>query len=254
MGKTDRMQLKSFGSGLNVAVFGASGGLGRALSERLSRCPVVFRNFAFTRRKPASELPKTEWRSFDLTDEASVAAAAAAIKRQGLRLHLVILATGMLHQGQEIVPEKSWRTLDAEIMLRVLRINTVGPAMVAKHFLPLLACDRKAVFAAISARVGSIEDNFLGGWHSYRASKAALNMLIKNFAIELARKHPLSFCIGLHPGTVDSELSQPFQRGVPEDKLFSPHRSADYLLRVLDRLKEGDSGKVLAWDGAVVPA
>jgi NAD(P)-dependent dehydrogenase (short-subunit alcohol dehydrogenase family) len=248
------MELESFGSGLNVAVFGASGGLGRAFSECLSQCPDVSRIFAFSRRNAAIDLPKTEWQNFDLTDEASIAEVAETVEGQEMRLHLVILATGILHQGKKIAPEKSWRTLDAEAMNRVFQLNTVGPALIAKHFMPLLARDRKAAFAAISARVGSIEDNALGGWHSYRASKAALNMLIKNFAIELARKHPLGFCVGLHPGTVDTGLSKPFQRGVPENKLFSPKQSVAYLLSVLDRLKEGDSGKVFAWDGHVVPA
>ena len=110
-----------------------------------------------------------------------------------------------------------------------------------------------AVFAALSARVGSIQDNQLGGWHAYRASKAALNMLLKTLSIELARRNPTALCVGLHPGTVDTRLSEPFQRGVPEGKLFSPRRSARCLLNVLDRLSPEQSGQVFAWDGQPIP-
>ena len=107
-------------------------------------------------------------------------------------------------------------------MAHLYQINAIGPAMVAKHFLPLLSKRRKAVFAALSARVGSIGDNRLGGWHSYRASKAALNMLIKTMSIELARRNPDALIVGLHPGTVDTPLSEPFQRNVADGKLFTP--------------------------------
>lgn len=251
---TQSIELESFGAGLEVALFGATGGLGRAFAAHLSACPAVSRIFAFSRRGDAPAGPKTVCRPFDLSDEDSIRAAAAAVRDQADSLHLVIVASGILQEGDEIKPEKSWRALDAKTMEQVFRINTIGPALVAKHFLPLLARERKAAFAAISARVGSIEDNALGGWHSYRASKAALNMLLKTFAIELARKHPLAFCVGLHPGTVDTGLSKPFQGGVPDHKLFSPSQSAGYLLGVLEGLEGGDSGKVFAWDGRPVPA
>jgi len=138
-------------------------------------------------------------------------------------------------------------------MERSYRINAIGPALVAKHFLPLLTRERKAMFAALSARVGSIEDNQLGGWHAYRASKAALNMLLKTLSIELARQNPTAICVGLHPGTVDTRLSGPFQRGVPEGKLFSPQKSARHLLNVLDTLSPEQSGQIFAWDGQRIP-
>ena len=138
-------------------------------------------------------------------------------------------------------------------MATAFRLNTTGPALVAKHFLPLLARDRKAAFAALSARVGSIEDNGLGGWYAYRASKAALNMAIKTLSIELARRYPLALCVGLHPGTVDTALSKPFQAGVPQERLFSPAQSARHLLSVLDELTAEDSGKLFAWDGRRIP-
>ena len=138
-------------------------------------------------------------------------------------------------------------------METAFRVNTIGPALVAKHFLPLLASDAKSVFAALSARVGSIDDNELGGWYAYRASKAALNMVIKTLSIELARRNPRALCVGLHPGTVDSRLSKPFQGGVPEGKLFQPAAAARALLTVLDGLSSGDSGALFAWDGTRIP-
>lgn len=144
--------------------------------------------------------------------------------------------------------------LTAEHLLRDYRVNTVGPALVAKHFLPLLPRDRRAIFAALSARVGSTSDNRLGGWHSYRASKAALNMILRNLAIELVRSHPQAIVAGLHPGTVQTRLSEPFQRGVQPEKLFTPEHSAGRLLSVLDGLAPADSGGVFAWDGTVIPA
>jgi NAD(P)-dependent dehydrogenase (short-subunit alcohol dehydrogenase family) len=122
-----------------------------------------------------------------------------------------------------------------------------------KHFAPLMPRDRRAVFAALSARVGSIGDNRLGGWHSYRASKAALNMLLRNLAVELGRSHPQAVVAGLHPGTVDTGLSKPFQKAVAEGKLLTPAFSAERLLAVLDGLTPADSGGVFAWDGARIP-
>ena len=165
----------------------------------------------------------------------------------------MIVTSGILHDGAALGPEKTWRHLDAEALGQVYRINTVGPALIGKHFLPLLAKDRKSLFAALSARVGSIGDNQLGGWHAYRASKAALNMILKNFAIELARKNPDAICIGLHPGTTDTNLSKPFQGHVPSDKLFTPDYAAGRLLTVIDTATTEDSGDVLAWDGETIP-
>ncbi len=138
-------------------------------------------------------------------------------------------------------------------MIRAFEINTIGPALIAKHVLPWLPRDRRAVFAALSARVGSIGDNRLGGWYSYRASKAALNQIIRTLSIELAAKHPLAICVGLHPGTVDTALSKPFQTGVPESKLTGPAIAAAHLLYVISRLTPQDSGKVFDWRGEAVP-
>ena len=242
-------KLASFGTGLKVAVVGATGGLGGALADLLEANPAVERVFRLARR-PAAEDGAADWLRLDLEDEASMAAAAEAI---GGALHIAIVATGILHDGSVLRPEKTLRQLDAATMERVFRINSIGPALVAKHLLPLLPRDRKSVFAALSARVGSIADNELGGWYGYRASKAALNMLIRTLAIELARRNGEAVCVGLHPGTVDSGLSAPFQSAVPDGGLFRPRRAAHHLLTVLDGLTAGDSGKLFAWDGSVIP-
>ncbi|MBX9614569.1 MAG: SDR family NAD(P)-dependent oxidoreductase [Caulobacteraceae bacterium] len=226
----------------SAVVIGASGGVGAAVEQALR---------ASGRYAVVHALSRSGAGGLDLEVEASVAAAAARVSA-GPAPSLVFVATGVLHSGHE--PERSWRALSAEHLLRDYRINTVGPALVAKHFLPLLPRDRRSVFAALSARVGSIGDNRLGGWHSYRASKAALNMILRNLAIELQRSHPQAIVAGLHPGTVDTGLSQPFQRGVATDKLFTPDYSAACLLAVLDGLAPADSGGVFAWDGARVPA
>lgn len=189
---------------------------------------------------------------FDLTDEASIANVAMLAGHDGA-LDLVFVATGVLHRSEGLNPEKSWRELDAATMADVFAINTIGPALIAKHLMPLLHRDRRVVFAALSARVGSIADNGLGGWHSYRASKAALNMLMKNFASELSRRNPLAIVASLHPGTVATPLSEPFQRGVEAARLFTPERSAAALLDVVERLSPADSGGLFAWDGTRIP-
>lgn len=134
-------------------------------------------------------------------------------------------------------------------MARILHLNTIGPALIAKHVLPAFARTRPASFAAISARVGSIGDNRIGGWHSYRASKAALNMLIRNFAIELGRTHKQAIAVSLHPGTVDTSLSEPFQANLPDGQLTNTEDCANNLLAVLDGLTPADSGHVFDWKG-----
>lgn len=242
--------LKSFGSGLNVTVAGSTGGIGAAVCARLAEMPSIDRMFTLSRDpgRDATDL------FLDVTDEASIAAAAEAIRSRAGVLHLVIVATGSLQDGGDFQPEKSWRAFDPENFAHAFRVNTTGPALVAKHFLPLLARDRKAAFAALSARVGSISDNELGGWHAYRASKAALNMTIRSLSIELARRWPEALCVGLHPGTVDTGLSAPFQGSVPAQRLFSPDVAAAHLLRVLDGLTPADTGGVFAWDGTRIPA
>lgn len=234
---------------LRCAVFGASGGIGAAIASQLAARDDVGEVHVLA-RKALPPTPKSVAHRFDLTDEASIADACAAI---GAPLDLVIVATGRLVRSDGTGPEKSWRALDAGGMAEMFAVNAIGPALIAKHTLPLLRKEGRPVFAAISARVGSISDNRMGGWHSYRASKAALNMLVRNFAIELGRTNPGAVAVTLHPGTVDTPLSAPFQRGVPDDRLFTPERSARHLIEVIDGLTPADSGKLLAWDGSEVP-
>lgn len=247
MAEGEGFEFDSFGEGLSVAVVGAGGGLGGAFAAALEGHPAVARCLRFSRSAEGDAIP------LDLEDEASIEAAAGRAREAAGPLHLVIVATGVLHDDQGLAPEKTWRSLDAEALGRAYRINAIGPALVAKHFLPLLAEQRKAAFAALSARVGSIADNRLGGWHAYRASKAALNQLLRTLSVELARRNPTALCVGLHPGTVDSRLSAPFQRSVPEGKLFTPAFSAARLLGVLDGLTPAESGRVFAWDGEEIP-
>ncbi|MSQ66758.1 MAG: SDR family NAD(P)-dependent oxidoreductase [Gammaproteobacteria bacterium] len=239
----------SFHSPLRCAVVGARGGLGAALCSALLAHPEVATLYALARLAPppvARMVPLT----LDLTDEASVAQAAREIAHDG-PLDLVLVASGLLHDGT-LRPEQRWEALDPIVLARLFAVNTIGPALCAKHFLPLLRRDQKAVFAALSARVGSIGDNRSGGWYGYRASKAALNMLLKTLALELSRRNPPAICVGLHPGTVDTGLSRPFQAHVPPPSLFTGESAAQHLLAVCESLRVADSGQVFAWDGAVV--
>jgi len=229
-----------------AVVFGASGGIGSAMVDLLAADPRCGEVWAGS-RSGAAVGNKARGFTFDLADEASITSAAKNIGAGG-PVHLTLVATGMLH-AENFGPERSWRELDAAAMARVFAVNTIGPALIAKNMLDLMPRDEAAIFAALSARVASIGDNRLGGWHSYRASKAALNMLIRNFSIELKMKRKQAVCVGLHPGTVDTGLSRPFQRGVPESKLFTPDDSAGKLLAVLTELTASDSGQSFDWAG-----
>jgi NAD(P)-dependent dehydrogenase (short-subunit alcohol dehydrogenase family) len=186
----------------------------------------------------------------DLTSEASIKAAALKLARQA-PFSLILITTGLLHD-EHVTPEKSLRELDEASLTRLFATNAIGPALVAKHFVPLLPRHGRCMLAALSARVGSIGDNKLGGWYGYRASKAALNMLIKTIAIELGRSHPDAICVALHPGTVDTGLSKPFQKAVPPGRLFSADESATHLLKVIDELTPEMTGRCFAWDGAEI--
>lgn len=232
-----------------AAIFGASGGIGAALATRLAESGVEV--WAGSRSGTAADPALRAFR-FDLSDEASIAAAAGAMADSPP--DLVVVASGVLTLADGSGPERSYKQIDGAAMDEVFRLNTIGPALVAKHVLPLLPRDRRSVFAALSARVGSIGDNRIGGWHSYRASKAALNMLLKNFAIELGRTHKQAIVAGLHPGTVDSALSGPFQANLPAGQLTRPADAADNLLDVIDGLTVAESGGVFDWKGEAVPA
>jgi len=237
----------NFGDNMRVAIIGASGGIGEALVNQLKNDSRVSQLYPISRTKTFGE---TIMMNYD--DEETISAAAEFIKVDG-PLDLVIVASGLLHNSSGLYPEKTFKSLDAVSLEQLYRVNVIGPALVAKHFIPLLSLGRKNVFATLGARVGSITDNNLGGWYSYRMAKAALVMLTRTLAIESARRNTSTICIALHPGTVNTLLSKPFQRSVPDGSLVSPSNAAANLLRVIDNVGPDQSGHHLAWDGSRIP-
>jgi NAD(P)-dependent dehydrogenase (short-subunit alcohol dehydrogenase family) len=236
----EAVSLQSFPLGGVAAVFGASGGIGRALVAALAASGRFSEILAFGRRGALA---------FDLADEASLAAAAARAKAAG-DIRLVIDATGLLHRAGA-GPEKTWRDLDAARLAEAFAVNAIGPALLMKHVLPHLPRTGKAVFATLSARVGSIGDNRLGGWYGYRASKAALNQFVRTAAVELARRSPQAICVALHPGTVATPLSAPFTR--PGQIVHAPDQAALHLLGVIENLGPEASGGFFDWRGLPIP-
>lgn len=234
-------------------VIGASGGIGGALVHALRR-DLRFQHVAALSRHPPPGWANDErstWLAADLTDDTSLAAAAQGIGNLGTPTRIVV-ASGLLH-APGIAPEKSLRALDPRAMTALFQVNALGPALAARHLLPLTPKDRPSVFAALSARVGSISDNALGGWYGYRAAKAALNMLIRTAAIEHRRDHPLGVCVAIHPGTTATALSGPFLASRARERAFSPNTTASHILRVLDELRPADTGGFFAWDGSRIP-
>jgi len=230
-----------FPAGGLAVVIGATGGIGSAMVRHIGDQGGFDAVIGFGRStSPALEL----------TDEASVAAAAAAVRDRGPPLRFVFDATGMLHDdGHQ--PEKSWRYLTAEGLSHAFAINAIGPALVMKHFLPLMAGEGKAVFATLSAKVGSIGDNGFGGWYGYRASKAALNQIVRTAAIEAARRRPDLAVVSMHPGTVDTRLSAPFSKtGLT---VRDPDTASAELYDVILRLDGGDTGRFLSYDNTELP-
>ena len=231
------MSLTSLGSGYKALVIGASGAIGQAFCELLradAHCASV------------RELSRSSAPALDLEDPASIAAAAAALADDG-PYQLILHTAGLLHRPG-ITPEKSLNAIEADALQAVFQVNALGPALVLRHFLPLL--DKQGAMAMLSAKVGSIGDNRLGGWYAYRASKAALNMLIKTAAIELARSKPKARLLSLHPGTVISPLSQPF-RGATAAR--PAEQAAAEMLQVIDSLGPEHSGSFHAYDGQLLP-
>lgn len=242
--------LDQFDTPLTIAVIGASGGIGSAFIKLLSDEENVAQLHAFSRRKMSLGHEKITSHIIDITDEGNIQ---NTVQNLGdIKFDIIILASGMLHD-ETTMPEKSLRDINIDSFNKIFLVNTFAPALVLKYFLPLLSKDKKSVFAALSARVGSISDNGLGGWYAYRASKAALNMILKNAAIETARRYKQACIIGLHPGTVDTGLSKPFQGNVAEGKLFTADQSAAYMLNVINNVTAEDSGHTFAWDGQKIP-
>ncbi len=220
----------------DCVVIGASGTIGAALAEALE-----------AEGRTVLRLARHTQPAVDLLDEASIAAAGAFA---GAGLRLVIDATGFLH-GDGFSPEKALRQIDPAHLAHSFALNATGPALLMKHFLPLLARDGRAVFATLSARVGSISDNRLGGWYSYRAAKAALNQIVRTAAVELARTHREAVCVALHPGTVATPLSSPFAKAGLDVR--TPAEAAAALLRVIARLTPAESGLLIDHRGELIP-
>ena len=233
-----------------VVIVGASGGIGAALVELYAKDE---NNHVYALSRSGTQFPHDNVTNdqFDYAQESSIETIAAKISKVGL-IDILLVATGILHDDQ-MSPEKSLREIDSEKFQKSFLINTIGPALVAKHFLPFFKKETLSVLGILSARVGSISDNRLGGWYAYRASKAAVNMFIKTTSIELSRRQKNVAIIGLHPGTVNTNLSKPFQKNVPPKKLFSPELSAMKLLQVVAQITQQDNGKLMAWDGVEIP-
>ena len=249
--------LSSFRPPLTALVQGASRGIGLEFARLLLADPVVGCVYASCRAPDrATELQcliqaggeRIQALTMDVTDEASIAEVAQGLAENDRTLDLIINCAGVLHDG-DMQPERRLADIDPAHMLRSYQVNAVGPLLVAKHFHPLLQDRGKSVFASLSARVGSIGDNRLGGWYAYRAAKAAQNMITRNLSIEFRRRRPGAICIALHPGTVDTDLSQPFQRNLPQGQLFTREHAVRQLLAVIDSVTSADSGGFFAFDG-----
>ncbi|MEP3245979.1 MAG: SDR family NAD(P)-dependent oxidoreductase [Sneathiella sp.] len=234
----------------NIAIIGSSGAIGCAFVNQAAMRYEGATIHACSRQMPKRPVENVQYYQIDYSDEKCLEDT-VSIVTQSAPLDMVIVATGLLHK-KALTPEKSLKDLSAEKFHALFEANTIVPALAAKHFLPRLNRDTASFFAALSARVGSVSDNRLGGWYAYRSSKSALNMVIKNAAIEIGRRNKQATIVGLHPGTVDSSLSAPFQGNVPDGKLFTAEFSVQKMLDVLENLTPEQSGLCFAWDGSEV--
>ncbi|WP_346293479.1 SDR family NAD(P)-dependent oxidoreductase [Sphaerothrix gracilis] len=245
---------------VNALVVGASQGIGLGFVNQLLAQTKVQTLYATYRRSEtaaglmalAAKSDRLKLLQVDVTQEEQIIAGIQHIQQQTPKLHWVINCVGILHEG-DLKPEKALRQIDPDQLLRYFQVNSLPTILLAKQLLPLLQHGDRSLFAAISAKIGSIGDNRLGGWYGYRASKAALNMFMKTAAIEYSRKSPKTILSVLHPGTTDTKLSQPFQNNVPPDKLFSVERTVTQLISVMMQLDEADSGEFFSWDGSRLP-
>lgn len=255
------LSLSQFPEGGHALIQGASRGIGLGFVRTLLAQPQVGQVVA-TCRNPAQAEHLQQLRerhperlqieALDVSDEASIAAAAQRIGKTTPQLALLLNAAGVLHEG-EMRPEKKLEDLSLENLQRSFLVNAAGPLLMARYFAPLLRHRERAVFASISARVGSISDNRLGGWYAYRGAKAAQNMFSRCLSLEFRRRMKNVLVVSLHPGTTDTDLSAPFQEGVPEGKLFSVDYSVACMLNVIDRLESAQSGGFFAYDGSEIP-
>ena len=242
-------------------VIGGNRGIGLALVEAQLGKPDV--STVIATHRPSADLSalsllrerhegKLQLRSLDVTCDKSLHEFGQFLALQPGGIDLAIHAAGLLHD-QEVVPEKSLSQCNSGHLLRLFEVNSIGPLMVAGALLPVQGRSQRFTFAALSAMVGSIGDNRLGGWYGYRASKTALNQFIKTMANECRLKHPRAAIVAIHPGTTDTDLSRPFQRNVQEGKLYPAELTAKRLLDVLENVDENQSGQFLNWDGSTIP-
>jgi NAD(P)-dependent dehydrogenase (short-subunit alcohol dehydrogenase family) len=242
----------------HILVVGANQGIGLGFVIHLLQSSRVAQIYATYRQLETAEGllkladPRLISLQMDATNEAQIATTLVEIGTVTQRLDGVINCVGFLHSETQ-QPEKSVRQIDAEQLLEYFRVNSIPTALLAKQALPLLKRSDRSLFTTISAKIGSIGDNRLGGWYGYRASKAALNMFLKTIAIEYSRKSANTTVVALHPGTTDTRLSQPFQRNVPDHQLFTVERTVTQLWDVICKLETQDSGGFFSWDGTPLP-
>lgn len=246
---------RSHEEGLVGLVAGASGGIGAALAQELLRSYRVSTLWLVSRREPDAALladPRVAWRQGDLLDEGFLTTLREELTRGTGAFDLVLNACGLLH-AEGVAPEKRLAAVTKSNLERLFSINAVLPVLLAQALAPVMKRSRDAVFASLSARVGSISDNASGGWHAYRASKAAHNMLLRNVALEWRVTQPSTTVVMLQPGTVRTALSAPFLQGTAGDRALQPSESAAHLLRVLEGVSPAVSGAFLDWRGETVP-
>jgi NAD(P)-dependent dehydrogenase (short-subunit alcohol dehydrogenase family) len=244
----------------SALIVGASGGIGYAMAERLASDSAVQTLVLCSRQAESSE-PLLRLQSqltaagkqclllnLDITNEVSLSNLTAQLKNHLQGLDLIINTAGLLH-AKDVTPEKMLEQISLPAMQQIFAVNAYGPILLVQALIPWLKARRRVVFASLSARVGSIADNRLGGWYSYRASKAAQNQLLKTLSVELARRNPESIVLALHPGTTDTGLSRPFQANVAQEKLFTPDFVAERLLHLMTQATPDDTGRFIAWDG-----
>jgi NAD(P)-dependent dehydrogenase (short-subunit alcohol dehydrogenase family) len=232
---------------MKIAIIGASGTIGKAFVKNFLQNKKLQELYLFSRIDTDFEDYRIIHSFIDIEDEESIKKAATIFSKETM-LDAIIVTTGILHT-QNILPEKSLKDLSQDKFFKLYAVNTIGPALIAKYFISKLNYNSKSIFAVLSARVGSISDNYLGGWYSYKCSKAALNMLIKNISIEIRRKNPYPIIVGLHPGTVNSQLSSRFTSNVSQDKVFTADYAVTKMIGLLLNLTKEDTGKLFAWDG-----
>ena len=255
------MKLKKRPTKASALIQGASRGIGLALVDELLKNNADQPVIATCRNPNSSDGLKSLMENYgerlkvfslDPTEESSAIKVAEMLSKQSISLELLVNCTGILHHSK-LRPEKRIDDINIENLIELFKVNSISAMLAIKHLRKFLLRDSRAVIVNLSARVGSISDNFLGGWYGYRSSKAALNQLTRTLSIELQRNLPLSVCVALHPGTVDTQLSQPFQSAIPKEKIFTTQTAARQILNVISKLNSTDNGSFIAWDGSKIP-